>query len=97
MPPNPAPHLIGYLMEMGLTEAAGMGMVALSWREITAWQDGTGIVLSSWQARLIRRLSTEYVAELHAAEDESRGPPWKPPVTQREIDSEEDRLRMLLG
>lgn len=97
MPPNPAPHLLGHLIEMGLTEAAGMGSVPLSWREIAAWQENTCVQLEPWEARLIRNLSKAYLAEGHRAESENCPPPWRAPVTQRELDIEEAQLRALLG
>jgi hypothetical protein len=97
MPPNPAPHITDWLIEMGLTEAAGMGTVAISSREMAAWQDNTGVVLEPWVGRLIRRLSSTYLAEGRLAESESCPPPWRAPVTQRELDIEEAQLRSVLG
>jgi hypothetical protein len=97
MPPNPAPHLIDRLVEMGLTEAAGMGVAPLSWLTIEAWQRVTAVRLTPWEARLLRRLSTEYIAEGRRAEDETCPPPWRAEVTKREIETEEARLRMVLG
>src|SRR3546814_2226980 len=46
MPPNPAPHIIDRLVEIGLTEAAGMGAAPLSWQSIRSWSDMTGIYRS---------------------------------------------------
>jgi hypothetical protein len=97
MPPSPAYHLVEYFIEMGMSEAAGMGMVPLSWREINAWCDRTRINLAPWEARLIRRLSTEYLAESRRAESENAPPPWQAKITQREIDVEQAALEALLG
>jgi len=97
MPPNPAPHLVAWLVEMGMNEAAGMGMVPLSWCEINAWCDRTRIDLAPWEARLIRKLSTEYLAESRRAESENCPPPWKAEVTQREREVELAKLEMLFG
>ncbi len=97
MPPNPMPHLIDRLIEIGLTEAAGMGVVPLSWREIEAWQHNVHVALAPWEARLIRKLSVEYVAEGRRAESENCPPPWRAEVTAREREVEEARLRMVLG
>lgn len=99
LPPNPAPHLLTWLIEIGLTEAAGMGVVPISWREIDAWANRTRIDLPPWEARLIRQLSSAYVAESKAAESESRPPPWQTaaPATQRDIETEEALLRTVLG
>lgn len=74
-----------------------MGAMPLSWREIEAWKAATGIAIPAWEARLIRRLSTEYLAELHAAEAENRPAPWRGTVTKREREVEEAKLRALLG
>ena len=97
MPPNPAPHLIGWLVEIGLSQAAGMGVSPISWGEINEWSRGTGVPLAGWERRLLHRLSTEYLAEGRRAETEACPPPWHAPVTRREIETETDRLRMVLG
>lgn len=97
MPPNPAPSIINRLVEIGMTESTGMGSRPLPWREIEAWKNLTGIAIPAWEARLIHRLSTEYLAELHAAEDENRPAPWRGIITQRERDVDERKLRALLG
>jgi len=97
MPPNPAPHIFDWLIEIGLTEAAGMGAAPISSRELAAWQDNTSVRLAPWEARLIRELSKQYLAEGRRAEDETCPPPWKAPVTERELEIEEAQLRRLLG
>lgn len=97
MPPNPMPHVVERLMEIGLTEVAGMGVGPISWRSIADWQQSTGIELSRWEARLLRQLSVEYVAEQHRAESETCPPPWRAEVTQREREIGEQQLRMVLG
>lgn len=97
MPPNPLPHILDYLIEMGLTEAAGMGEGRLSWREIDAWCCRTSIDLQPWEARLIRTLSVEYIAEGRKAENEHCPPPWRAPVTEAEIRAEQSALEMVLG
>ncbi len=97
MPPNPAPHITDWLIEMGLTEAAGMGEVPISSRELAAWQDNTCVRLQPWEARLIRKLSKAYLDEGRAAESENCPAPWRAPVTQRELEIEEAQLRAVLG
>lgn len=97
LPPNPLPYIIDRLVEIGLTEVAGMGSAPLSWQSIAAWQTVTGIRLSRWEARLIRKLSIEYLAEGHRAESENCPPPWRREVSEREKDLELQRLQMVLG
>ena len=69
-------HLIGYLWEIGPMIPAGMGLGPITQGEIQAWQANTGIDLQPWEARFLRRLSGEYLAELHAAEKPERQAPW---------------------
>lgn len=97
MPPNPLPHVIARLVEIGITESAGMGPTPLSWREISEWQRNTCVRLPPWEARLIRQLSLAYIAEGRRAESENCPPPWRAEVTQRERDIAEEKLRMVLG
>lgn len=97
MPPCPAPHIITRLVEIGLTEAAGMGAGPISWQSIDAWCNRTAIDLSPWEARLLRSLSVSYVAEGRKAESENCPPPWRGEVSDREKEVEVERLQMLLG
>jgi hypothetical protein len=97
MPPNPAPQIIARLIEIGLTGSNGMGPVPLSWSELLAWQQITGVELPSWEARLLRQLSLAYIAEGRRAEHETCPPPWRGEVTQREREVEEAKLRAVLG
>lgn len=97
MPPNPAPHIVAWLVEIGLTEAAGMGAGPVSWATIAAWQSLTGVDLSPWEARLIRALSVAYVAESRSAESENCPPPWRAAVTIAERNTEVARLELVLG
>lgn len=97
MPPNPAPHIFDRLIEIGIVTPTGMGQTPISWQEIAAWSQMTGVKLEPWEARLIRSLSVKYVAESRAAENETYPAPWRGPVTQQEMDAEVQGLRGLLG
>lgn len=97
LPPNPAPHIIDQLIEIGLTEAAGMSFGPVSWREINEWQKATGVILQPWEARLMRRLSSEYVSFSRKAEDEGCSPPWRGPVTEEMRKAEQEQLEAVLG
>ena len=97
MPSNPLPSVIGWLLEIGLAEAAGMGTVPIGWSTIDAWQRTTGVQLAPWQARLLRHLSTEYVAESRKAEDATCPAPWRVETTDKEREIAQRRLEMVLG
>lgn len=53
-----------------------MGSAPISFSEIAAWQQLTGISLSSWESRTLRRLSGEYSREMHLAENPNRLSPF---------------------
>lgn len=69
-------YLLDYLFEFGPTMAAGMGSGPLTAVEISAWQDLLGIEFEPWEARLLRRLSNEYLGESYAATKRDRPPPF---------------------
>lgn len=75
-------YLVYALFEAGPVSAAGMGPTSLSWAEIRAWQRCVGTRLAPWEARLIRRLSGEYLTQLHDAAAHDAPIPWIPETTQ---------------
>lgn len=97
MPPNPAPHMIDRLVEIGLTEAAGMGAGPITWQSIDAWCNRACIDLAPWESRLLRNLSVAYLAEGRKAESENCPPPWRADITEREKEIELARLMAVLG
>jgi hypothetical protein len=77
MPPaGAAAYLLDYLFEVGPTMAAGAGEAELSHQEIESWARLRRIELTPWEARTLRRLSRDYLAEKHAAEDPRARAPW---------------------
>lgn len=71
-PPNPAPYLTDWLFEIGPMTGGDV----IGWLDLTAWQRITGIELTPWEARLIRRLSGEYALECLAARKPDRLMPY---------------------
>lgn len=53
-----------------------MGHVPLTHSEIKAWQDNSGIELTWWEAKTLRRLSAEYLTESQAAMAPDCPAPW---------------------
>lgn len=76
MPEVRAEYLLGYFFEVGPVMAGGMGPAPISQQELVAWQTNTGIELRPWESRVLRRLSSDYITELHKAEDAIRPAPW---------------------
>jgi Na+-transporting NADH:ubiquinone oxidoreductase subunit NqrB len=97
MPANPAPHLTDWLIEIGLTETAGMGAAPIGWTTIAAWRAIAGVMIEPWEARLLRRLSVAYLAEGRKAESEHCPPPWQWKLTAQEREASDEALRAVLG
>jgi len=79
-------YLVGYLLEIGPTLAAGGYPGPITHEELRAWQANTGIELQPWEIRFLQRLSNEYLSESHKAEKRDCPAPWlaedgKPEVT----------------
>lgn len=87
--------LIKYLYEMGPVVAAGSGAGPVTFSEILAWCQLTGVALQPWEARLIRRLSAEYLSESHKAEKRDAQAPWRPEDVKPEPSSTQLALRAL--
>jgi hypothetical protein len=75
-------YFVDALFDAGPTSAAGMGAVPLTWADLEAWQRGTGVFFPPWQLRLIRKLSSEYLAESQAADAHDAPPPWNREITE---------------
>lgn len=68
-----ATHLVDWLFDAGPLNAAG---VRLTWADLESWQRGSGVSLQPWQARMLRALSGEYLAESRGAAEHDAPPPW---------------------
>ncbi|MFA7278908.1 MAG: hypothetical protein WC100_02325 [Sterolibacterium sp.] len=97
MPPlEEGSYLVGYLLELGPVHASGMGQGPISHESILAWQALTGIELEPWEARLLRRLSCDYLSESHRAQKLGCEPPWKIEGVKREQTALQQSLRALI-
>lgn len=88
-------HLVHYLFEIGPVQSSGMGTAPISFSEIASWQQITGTSLNSWEGRMLRRLSNEYLQESYLAESPSRPSPF---VAAKEVDKDEtaNKVRSIL-
>ena len=88
-------HLLRYLNEVGPVMGTGMGAVPLTYAELRAWQDRTGLELQPWEVLTLRRLSKDYAAESARAGSPAAKPPWTPPVVDRA--AVDKQLRSIFG
>ncbi len=63
LPENPAPHLTDWLLEIGPV----VGEHAIGWQDMAAWSRITGVELSPWEARTIRKLSKSFIDQRYMA------------------------------
>jgi hypothetical protein len=73
LPPVRAAYMLGYLYEIGPTNAGN----AITHSEIESWQNNIRIRLTPWECRTIRSLSIEYLNELHKAGSAGSKSPWQ--------------------
>ena len=78
-PMGPMPELIEYLFAAGPVEHSGMGFSPLSWVELLAWQDATGVSLDPFEAQAVRDLSLAYVDQYERGKAATCPPPWIDP------------------
>lgn len=95
-PPNSAPHLVNYLMEIGPVEAAGMDGAPIGWATMRHWQHQMAIELQPWEARLIRRLSAEYLTQSIKARKPDCPAPWGQ-MTDDDRDAISAKIRSVFG
>lgn len=96
MPPIEAPrYLLSYFYEVGPTMSGAMGSAPLTFGEIDAWCNRTGIDLQPWEARGLRRLSIAYLNESRKAEKRDCQPPWRSPDEKPEVSETQAVIRRL--
>lgn len=54
--------------EVGPVLSSGMGPMLLTHLELESFQRNTGVELSAWEVRVLRRMSGEWISESHKAE-----------------------------
>lgn len=99
MPPKcVADYLVGYLMDVGPIAHSGVGAVPVSHGEIAAWQSNTGVELTAWESSMLRRLSSDYVAESHDAQESDCPAPYAPEaISDERRDAVAAQLRAAFG
>jgi len=73
MPILPATSYIEWLMDLGPADPEG---APIGWRTLQAWQECTGIRLQPWEAKLLRSLSGDWLAEKDRAKKPDCPAPW---------------------
>lgn len=80
LPDNPAPYLTGWLFDIGPSMAAGPGEAPLSLAYVQQELSVLGVDVLPWEAKLLRRLSIDYIDQRQKA----RKPSCPAPYTARD-------------
>lgn len=75
-------YLLEYLQALDYVEPGMAGPVRLSYREIEAWTQLSGVSLRPWEVTTLRAMSAEFAREIRAAEDPKHPAPWAPEPEQ---------------
>lgn len=75
-PPRGDEYVAAAFVECGMRSFAGMGEVPLTWQEINAYSQSSGRVLTSWEARMVRTMSQQYLNQKTTAERLGCREPW---------------------
>lgn len=97
LPDNPAPHIVGWMHQLGWVRSNGMDRVALTLGD-AAELHAIGARPNAWEASMISRMSAAFLAESRRAEKPNCPQPWK---SERALlvdrSMEERNLRSVLG
>ena len=74
-----------------------MGLVAIEYTDLDAWQRVSGVELTPWEAETIRRMSREFVSQSHDSHKVECPSPWlaKLPRKQEVAEAMKNALRSL--
>jgi hypothetical protein len=70
-------YLADLLFEIGPCLQGGMGLVPLTWQEIAAWQEASGVRLSMWEANALRKASKAYAHQVSVSDKPNCPAPGK--------------------
>lgn len=70
-------YLVEMLLDAGPIVSSTSGTRALIWSDFESWEKVIGAEVRPWEARILRRLSNDYLAELNRAEAHDAPPPWE--------------------
>jgi len=78
-------HLIEWLFEAGPVLSTGMGLAPLCDRDLVAWQENQGLLLTGWECSTMIRLSRIYANGISQYTDPRSIPPWSPDVREESV------------
>lgn len=68
-------HLVDALQDLGNYSVTETGIAALTWAEIGAYANATGLISEAWEMQTVRAMSEAFVQGLREGEDVFSIPP----------------------
>jgi hypothetical protein len=68
-------HLVDALQDLGRYQVTDSGRSALSWLEIGAYANATGLISEAWEMQIVREMSEAFVRGLSEGENPLSIPP----------------------
>jgi len=85
------------MLEIGPIEPGGMSSVPIGWASIRTWCELTRTPLRPWEARILRRMSAEYLRGLRDGEKMDSLAPFAAEVTDDRRKAVERQIDRLFG
>ena len=83
-------------IDCGIYTSNGMGVSALTWQEIQAYSEISGVNLTHWESRMVHLMSKEYVTfKNFATENRHARSPYKPVIDDNAISGEKQLMNVL--
>lgn len=76
MPPCRAVYLVRHLFDVGPVSIGEAGPGPVSYPELAAWSQVSGVPVTPWEGKMLRVMSVAYADELAAAKEARRPCPW---------------------
>lgn len=84
-------------VDCGVCASQGMGITSISWQEIQAYSQVSGVNLTTWEARMVKLMSSEYVNYKNWATENRHGrSPYKPHLTEADTMKRAERMMRII-
>jgi hypothetical protein len=95
--PGPAAYLLEMSNSLGLAREGFHGASPVSYLEMQAWMQMSGLELTVWEAQTLREMSQAYCDALHGGRDKASFPPWDEQEVVNPVDDVKKKVKGALS
>lgn len=77
-------HIVQHWRRCGMFESNMNGLIPLSWRELQAYRELSGVIIDGWECEQVIEMSKAYVAFSRDADDINCIAPYSPELTEEQ-------------